>query len=221
MEKIMRDQEILPRLQRIGSTVFADVMDMDNSMDYQIKPINFNEPLVGRVRTVSLPTGDNLFLHHSIYQAEEGEVLIVDGKGCTSTAYLGELMASAAQKAGLKGIIIDGLVRDKRELQSLDIQVYAKGCIPSGPSKDGPGSFDKTITCGGVVVSPHDFLVADEDGVVIISQTSINQTLEKAERKLEYENNRLDKIHSFTAKNGESVNSIKPDWLDQEIKKYL
>lgn len=216
-----QDNFILERMKTIGSTVFADVVDHNNAMDYNIKPVNFKEPLAGRIRTVSLPPGHNLFLHHAIYEAAAGEILVVDGKGYTKAAYLGDLMASAAQQVGLKGIVVDGFVRDKRDLQSLDIQVYAKGFIPEGPGKEGPGSFDEPISCGGIVVSPYDYLVADEDGVVIIPQGIVEQTLEKAEKKLEYERSRRNKINSYSTKEHDTADSIKPNWLDEKIKKYL
>lgn len=212
---------LLRRMKEIGSTVFSDVIDMDNAMDYKIKPVNFKESLVGRIRTVSLPPGDNLYLHHAIYQSNPGDILVVDGKGYQKAAYLGDLMASAAQKAGIKGIIIDGLVRDKKDLNSMDIQIYSMGFISAGPRKDGPGLFDETITCGGVVASTNDYIVADEDGIVIIPQGIVKQVVEKAEKKLAYELERLEKINSYQKDDSRTIHSIKPGWLDEAMEKYL
>ncbi len=216
-----QNKDIIKRMEKIGSTVFSDVMEMPNTMDYKIKPVNFTEPLVGRIRTVSLPQGDNLFLHHAIYQSNPGEIIVVDGKGYEDSAYLGELMAGVAQKAGIKGIIIDGLVRDKSDLNLLNIQIYAKGFISAGPSKDGPGSFDQTIACGGVVASSYDYVVADEDGVVIVPQENVEHIVEKAEGKLAYELNRLEKINAFPENDHSEINSLKPSWLDDSLKKYI
>ncbi|SDI53110.1 RraA family protein [Natribacillus halophilus] len=210
---------LLERMKKIGSTVYADVIDASNGMDYNVKPVNFKEPLVGQVRTVFLHPGDNLFLHHAIYKSAPGDILVVDGKGHTEAAYLGELMAGAAQKLGLKGIVIDGLVRDKKDLGEMDIQIYAKGFVSAGPTKEGPGLFDETISCGGVVVSPNDYLVADEDGVVVIPESVVESTLEKAEKKLEYEKARLQKIQSYS-KEDEMIGTIEPDWLQQKMEKY-
>lgn len=215
------EEAIIKRIKEIGSTIFADVMNMPNAMDYKISPVNFSETLAGRIRTVSLPPGDNLFVHHAIYQANPGEILVVDGKGYEDAAYLGELMAGVAEKAGIKGIIIDGLVRDKRELNLLNIQIYAKGFISAGPRKDGPGAFDETITCGGVVASPNDYIVADEDGVVIIPQEGVEQTLKRAEEKLTYELKRLEKINDFPQNNYSEVDLLKPSWLDEALRKYI
>src|SRR5699024_9583354 len=99
--------------------------------------VNFHEPLLGRARAISSYPGDNLFIHYGIYEAEPGEILVVDGKGDNASAYMGNLMAAAAEKLGISGVIIDGLVRDKNELSEMDIQIYAKGFTPKGPRKNG------------------------------------------------------------------------------------
>ncbi|ADC49612.1 dimethylmenaquinone methyltransferase [Alkalihalophilus pseudofirmus OF4] len=211
--------QLLSRIKKIGSTVFADVMDNQNTMDYRVKPVNFLEPLVGRVRTVSVPKGDNLLLHHAIYQAEPNDIIIVNGQGFTGAAYLGELMAGAAEALGIKGIIIDGLVRDKRELRQLNIQIYAKGFSPSGPSKEGPGSFDITITCAGTIVSPYDFVIADQDGVVVVPQQNVEEIVKKAEKKLAYELNRLETINIYKKQNKQDKSDIEPKWLQDKLKK--
>ncbi|MFB5660410.1 RraA family protein [Alteribacillus sp. HJP-4] len=215
------DSHLLTRMKKIGSSVFADVMEMKNVMDYRVKPVNFSETLVGRVRTVSLSQGDNLFLHHAIYQVERNDIILVDGQGYKEAAYLGELMAGAAEALGIKGIIIDGLVRDKQDLRQLDIQIYAKGFIPYGPSKEGPGSFDKTITCAGAIVSPYDYVVADTDGIVVVPRESAEDIVGKAEKKLKYELNRLEKINSYKKQiSNSNKSSIEPDWLEDKLKKY-
>lgn len=212
---------LLARLKKISSSVFADVMAINNVMDYRVKPVNYSEPLVGRVRTVSLPKGDNLFLHHAIYQVEPDDIIVVDGQDYKEAAYLGELMAGAAEALGVKGIVIDGFVRDKQELGQLKIQIYAKGFLPSGPSKEGPGSFDTTITCAGAMVAPFDYIVADEDGVVIIPREDAEEIVEKAEKKLAYERNRLEMISRYQNQQiTEEKSAIEPGWLREKLEKY-
>ena len=212
---------LLTRMKKIGSSIFADVMAINNVMDYRVKPVNYSDPLVGRVRTVSLPKGDNLFLHHAIYQVEPGDIIVVDGQDYKEAAYLGELMAGAAEALGIQGIVIDGLVRDKKELGHLKIQIYAKGFLSSGPSKEGPGSFDTTITCAGAIVSPYDYIVADEDGVVIVPRENAEEIVENAEKKLVYEQNRLETISRYQKQESTGDKSaIEPGWLQEKLKKY-
>ncbi|MBO3065795.1 S-adenosylmethionine--2-demethylmenaquinone methyltransferase [Staphylococcus shinii] len=211
------NDEILKRLEKLSSTLIADSMKFENIMNHRLKPVNFQEPLVGQARTVSLYPGDNLYLHLGIYEAKPGEILIVEGKDSTTSAYMGNLMAAAAEKLGIKGIIIDGLIRDKKELESMNIQIYANGFIPKGPRKNGPGAFDIPIQCGGVLVNPYDFVVADEDGIAIIPYKKAEEFIVKAEEKLIYEEKRLNTIMSFSLDQGYDKSTIEPSWLRENI----
>ncbi|MDE4085310.1 RraA family protein [Planococcus maritimus] len=215
------DLQLIEQMRTISSSIFADVMEMNNAMDYRVKPVNYKQPLVGRARTVSLPKGDNLFLHHAIYEVEPGDIIVVDGQDHKGSAYLGELMAGAAEALGIQGIVIDGMVRDKRELEQLDIQIYAKGFLSTGPKKEGPGSFDTDITCAGAFISSGDYIVGDEDGVVVIPYELAPEIMEKAKQKLAYEQNRLDVIEQYKQHSGAKEKSeVAPSWLKDKLKKY-
>lgn len=208
----------LDRLANLSSSLVADASNLKNVMDYRIKPVNFKRPLVGIARTVDVYNGDNLFVHYAIYEASAGEILVVSAKGYTGGATIGELMAGVAEKIGIKGIIIDGLVRDKSSLEALDIQIYAKGFSPKGPRKDGPGDFDCPIECGGVVVHSGDYIIADEDGVSVIPQADIERVLEAAEKKQAYETKRIETIANFAV--GGDKTTLKPVWFDEAFASF-
>lgn len=212
------DECILKRLEKLSSTLLADGMNYENVMSYSIKPVNYKKVLVGHVRTVTVYPGDNLYLHYGIYESNPGDILIVEGKESTISAYMGSLMAAAAEKIGIKGIIIDGLVRDKSELEDMNIQIYANGFIPKGPRKNGPGAFDIPIQCGGVIVNPYDFVIADEDGITIIPYENAEYYVSKAEEKLVYEEKRLKKINNTSFRNDFDTSAIEPSWLRENKK---
>ncbi|MCJ0920085.1 RraA family protein [Mammaliicoccus sciuri] len=213
----MLDEEIINRLEDLSSTLLADVMNYENVMDCKIKPINYKKKLVGQARTISVYPGDNLYIHYGIYEADPGEILVVDGKDSEVSAYIGNLMAAAAEQLGIKGIVIDGLVRDKRELEEMDIQIYAKGLYSKGPRKNGPGSMDETIQCGGVVVNSSDFIVGDEDGVLVIPYKKAEEFIVKAENKKNYEIERLNTIQNFKNDINSDKSTIEPKWLRQSL----
>lgn len=207
-----KEEEFITRLKNLNTTLLADGMNYENVMDYQINSVNFNGTLVGRARTISVYPGDNLYIHYGIYEANPDEILVVDGKGAAESALIGDLMASTAEKLGIQGIIIDGLVRDKRDLAKRKIQIYAKGFSPKGPRKNGPGSFDQPIQCGGVLVNPNDYIVADEDGVIVIPLNKIEQVINRAEEKLKYEEKRSEQISEFKLEN-DKKSDIEPLWF--------
>lgn len=216
-------QEIIERAKKLNTTVISDALGRTGSMDYKVKPVSSGMKVVGTALTVELRAGDNLFLHQGIYCGEEGYVLVADGKGHTENAYLGELMAGAAKAIGLEGIVIDGLVRDKEMLSEIGLPVFAKGFIPNGPFKDGPGAINIPISCAGVTVHPGDLIVGDDDGVVVVPKEKIENVLVKAEEKLKVEEKRMNTINSYAEKRKQgntNKNSIAPEWLAEQIKKF-
>jgi 4-hydroxy-4-methyl-2-oxoglutarate aldolase len=216
MKKIETSYEIFKDM---SSTLLSDAMGRGGAMDYQIKLVSQGTTMIGRAFTVDLDKGDNLFLHKAIYEADEDAVLIVAGKGFEFNAYLGELMSLAAQARGLKGIVIDGMVRDKTALEKMSIPIFARGFIPSGPYKNGPGDINSTVQCGGISVAPMDYIFGDEDGVVVIPQDQLDVILTKASEKLDYENKRIIEISKSVDENGyllEGKIIEPPAWLNKE-----
>lgn len=215
-------KDIIKRVELLNTTLISDAMGCTGSMDYKIKPVAPGMKVAGTALTVSLRPGDNLFLHQAIYDGKEGYVLVADGKGHTANAYLGELMAGAAKAIGIEGIIIDGLVRDKETLSESEFPIFAKGFIPNGPLKDGPGELHKPISCGGVSVIPGDLIVGDDDGIIVVPRDKIEEILSKAEKKLDYEKKRLETISAFEKARiqGEPEGNIEPPWLREQMKAY-
>lgn len=202
---------LIERARKLSSTLLSDAMGCTGALDYTIKPVAKGMKTAGTALTVKMRAGDNLFLHKGITIGEKGYVLIADGKGHTGNAYLGELMAEAAKANGLEGIVIDGAVRDQDSLAELALPIFAKGISPNGPHKDGPGEINTPISCAGVAVQPGDLVFGDNDGVVIVPREKIEEILELAEKKLEYENKRKIEI-----RNG----MIEPSWLKAKLINY-
>src|ERR1700716_3302111 len=102
-----------------------------------LKPLAPGMRLCGRALPVSSPPGDNLWLHHAIYAAQRGEVLIVDvGTGGTEYGYWGEVMAIASQMRGIAGLIITGGVRDSLRMFELQFPVFSAAVCIRGTGKN-------------------------------------------------------------------------------------
>lgn len=213
--------EIVNKARLLNSTLLSDAQNYGGAMDYEIKPVSNISIMAGTAVTVNVSPGDNLYLHQAIYSSDQGYVLVIDGKNDKNNAYLGELMAFAAEAKGLNGIIIDGLVRDKSVLQNINIPIFAKGFVPTGPHKNGPGQINVSISCGGVTVNPGDLVVGDEDGVTIVPRDKISEVFIRAEKKKSYEEKRLNKIKLYIKKKekGEHPGELEPSWLNEKINK--
>lgn len=217
LKPALLSEKVIQRAKRLNTTLLSDAMGCTGAMDYKIKPVAAGMRVIGTAMTVDMRPGDNLFLHQAIYSGQEGYVLVADGKGHTKNAYLGELMAGAAKAIGLEGIVIDGLVRDKEALSELNLPIFAKGFIPNGPFKDGPGQFNQPISCGGVSIHPGDLILGDDDGVIVVPKDKIDNIFAKAEKKLAYEESRMEVIAEYekNRKKGIIGATIEPSWLKE------
>ncbi|WP_079908860.1 RraA family protein [Paenibacillus sp. 32352] len=204
-------EDIIKRAKLLNTTLLSDVMGCAGAMDYAIKPVASGMKVFGTAMTVSLRPGDNLFLHKAISIGQKGYVLVADGKGHVANAYLGELMAEAAKTLGLEGIVIDGAVRDREALCELNLPIFCKGFVPNGPHKDGPGTLNTPVSCGGVAVQPGDLIVGDDDGVVVVPRDMIESVLGLAEKKADYEEKRKQAIRS---------GNVEPAWLKAKMEPF-
>ncbi len=99
-----------------------------------------------------------------------GQVLFVDGGGSLRTALLGGNLARLAWEKGWAGVVVHGAVRDVEELKEVPIGVLALAATPKRSAKEGKGEVDVRLKVLGAQVLPGWFLVADEDGLLLLPE---------------------------------------------------
>lgn len=162
------DRSLVEAFRGIPVANIDDCMNRMASVDAGLNPMN-STPLLGTAFTVRCPAGDNLMFHKALDLAQPGDVLVIAAGGSMSRALCGEIMVTYARSRGIAGFIIDGCVRDRDELAAFaDFPVYARGVIPNGPYKNGPGEINFPVAVGGQVICPGDILVGDGDSVLVI-----------------------------------------------------
>lgn len=110
---------------------------------------------------------DNVLVREALEDLLAGTVLVVDGGGSRRCALLGDRLASIAASRGLAGIIVNGCIRDSREISGIDVGVLALATHPLKSRKNGEGQRDVPVEFGGVTWTPGHHLYTDEDGVVV------------------------------------------------------
>jgi RraA family protein len=188
------DRTIFTALAEFGTPLLSDGLNKFNTMHPEIKPVASGIRAAGPALTVRLRPGDNLMLHKAIGLAMPGDIIVVDTCGSTTNSILGDLMATAAFTKGIAGIVIDGGIRDIAELREKKYPVFARFVTPAVGDKDGPGEINLPISCGGVPVLPGDYIVADDNGVVVIPPEMTGAIIEGSEKKKAYEINRVREI---------------------------
>lgn len=168
------------RFIELSPTTLADCLPRRQIMGGGIHPLWPEMPRVaGPAYTVRCCPGDNLMLHAAIHRASAGSVVVVEG-GDADYALAGGNVCAVAQKNGIVAFILDGVVRDIAEIRALRFPVFAKGIVPKPGRKELVGTLLRKINCGGVEVGPHDMIVADEEGIVVVPVGECKAVLEAA-----------------------------------------
>ena len=146
---------------------YADGLPRSQFMDFHISELWPQIPrIAGPAFTVKCEPGDHLMLHAAIYQAQPGDIIVVEAD--PEYAVAGGNVCAIAQKRGVAGFIVDGVVRDLAEIRTMEFPVFARGVIPKPGAKKCLAPLNQPVICGGVTVHPGDIVVADEEGIAVI-----------------------------------------------------
>lgn len=162
------------------ATDISDAQPAGQAMDIGIKSLLSPTPqIMGPAFTVRCTNRSNTYLHDAIYSAPAGSIIVVETDG-HDYAVAGGNVCAVAQENGIAGFVIDGVIRDVGELKSLSFPVFARGVFPKPGGKSDDGASQVEISCGGVTVNTGDWVVADEEGIVVIPKAEIEETLKTA-----------------------------------------
>lgn len=155
-------------------------------------------PLFGQAVTLrSLPTrpdmiedlqtaagGDRLKMPFdtALEATVEGKVLVVDTSGHPGVTIGGGTKYARLIATGAAGLVTDGLIRDKNEVTGYGYPVYSNGFSPRSGTAHFlfPHDVNVPVTCGGALVRPGDYLIGDENGIVVIPERLAEKVLKAA-----------------------------------------
>lgn len=172
-----RKPDLLAKFEKVlecysATAVFADVQYRTGVMDSGVKPA-FRAKITGQAVTVQLSKGDLVDPLKALEMGQPGDVIVVDAGGDPNTSVCGGLMGGLAKNRGIRGMIVDGAGRDTDELEDIGWPIWTRAITPRGTHTMFSGrkeelSINVPIQCGGVVVNPGDFIVADLMGVTVV-----------------------------------------------------
>jgi regulator of RNase E activity RraA len=183
------------RFAAVPTAALVDVLDerglREQTLPPSIRPLARGMRLAGRAFTVEgapsahadwdaairktlamlgeVPSG-----HVAVYQCNQDRA-----------AHFGELSATSLAARGVVGCVIDGGCRDVRLVEEVGFPVFARFVTP----EDSTWRWEVTatrvpITIGTVRIEPGDWVVGDEDGVVVVPADVAGDVLAAAETKV-------------------------------------
>lgn len=179
---IYTEQQVQQALTLGSSTLFEASGLKDSALDHQIRPVWQGARVAGPAYPVACAPGDNLGIQLAVERAPKGSVLVVTTDNFVA-GYWGEVLTVYAKARGLKGLIIDGGVRDIDALEAHQFPVFSRAISVRGTLKDSVFSIGEPIKITGTPVQAGDFVLADTDGVVVIPAAQASTVLDKSQTR--------------------------------------
>jgi 4-hydroxy-4-methyl-2-oxoglutarate aldolase len=190
-------EDIRQRFLAVDTSNVADVLDELDLPDQGLAPSFQPFPasagrlagwaftIAGEMTPCELGGGDPAKMQ-ACARLTPGEVSVWSGKG-EGVCFFGELISIGMRERGCVGALVDGGIRDIRWIGELDFPLYARYRTPvqaigrwrvtgSGEPVPMPGA-----TKDGVMVASGDFVLGDDDGVIVIPAAVAERVLERAE----------------------------------------
>jgi 4-hydroxy-4-methyl-2-oxoglutarate aldolase len=186
------------------SDAMEQVLGQKNYMSHEMRPL-FTTRFVGPAVTVLLKkeehkegsTASNGMLE-AIDAAPAGSVYVMAADNALDFGLIGALMGTAMRVRGLAGAVVDGGIRDTPQLRRIQFPVFSRGVAPSTTVNHFRfGGTNIPVTIAGVRVNGGDYIVADEDGVVVVPKARAAEILKKSQELDDTEHRMLPFIEKF------------------------
>lgn len=200
------ETDLADALARLHTCQVADTLDSlgfrDQVLGPEVVPLATGTRAVGRAATLRFEATDEIpetdpygdFIRY-LDAVPEGSVAVIATDAPHRSGLWGELFSAAAQGHGVRGVVTDGCTRDSAQIRDLAFPAFSRGQRPV----DYRGrqriveSFG-TVRCAGVDVANGDWVLADDDGVVVVPQDVALECFTIAAQRLRGESSVLDDL---------------------------
>lgn len=141
--------------------------------------IRHGAKMVGRALTVQTANGDWAKPVEAVDRARPGDVVVIDVGGAP-VAVWGDLASNSAMQAGVRGVVIDGAIRDIDDIIDLGFPAFARAAVPCAGEAKGYGGIGMEIAVGGQRVRTGDWIIGDESGLIVVAKEDAVETANRA-----------------------------------------
>lgn len=178
---VMSENGLLEAIGLYPTSEICDAMLGRGAMDCGFSPIAPGMKAVGYARVLTVSQGDLYGAYRGASEVGKGEILVIAQPGGQEYACADDALVAYLAKRGAAGLVVDGAIRGIKASLEVGLPVFARGvalevATRTGADDAGPCRATSAVV-GGVLVNDGDIIVADGDGVVVISKKIAHRVL--------------------------------------------
>jgi len=180
------EKELFEAFSRVSTPNITDANHKRGMVIGLTPHLSAGQRMVGKALTVHTANGDWAKPVEAIDRASEGDIIVISVGGGNAAVW-GGLATASAKNVGVRGVVIDGAIRDIDEVRASGFPAFSKHVVPNAGEPRGYGGIGIEITICNQTVRTGDWIIGDENGLVVIPKENAvevaNRSLDVKERE--------------------------------------
>ncbi|MCL1984215.1 MAG: orotidine 5'-phosphate decarboxylase, partial [Methanomassiliicoccaceae archaeon] len=161
------ETELFEAFAKVSTPNISDAYHKQGIIKGLTPHISPGQRMVGRALTVQTANGDWAKPVEAIDRAKDGDIIVISVGG-GDVAVWGELATESAKVMGVRGVVIDGAIRDIDDIRASGFPSFSKYVVPNAGEPKGYGGIGIEVTIGNQTVRTGDWIIGDENGLIVV-----------------------------------------------------